>query len=81
MGSTGPLDNTNMQLTGGLVKPVRLLKKLAAVAAAGLLALGIVAGTASAASAGSGEISSADGSGEISGGSGEISVFGSGEIS
>lgn len=56
--------------TGGLVTHIRLLKKLAVVAAAGLLALGLGAATASSASAAgppekiydvtpSGEISSA----------------------
>ncbi|WP_100447968.1 hypothetical protein [Glycomyces xiaoerkulensis] len=38
------------------MKPVRLLKKLAATAAAGLLALGLTAGTPSVAAANSSEI-------------------------
>ncbi|THV27650.1 hypothetical protein [Glycomyces paridis] len=43
------------------MKPVRLFKRLGAIAATGLIALGIIAGTASAAAAGgvSGEINSA----------------------
>jgi hypothetical protein len=95
MGCTGPLEQYGtQQLTGGLVKPVRLLNKVAATAAAGLLALGIVVVTSSAAAAGSGEIGRADSNGfvhtaaseEIGGGSGEIGsapdvlAGGSGEI-
>ncbi len=38
------------------MKPVRLLKRLAAATATGLLAMGLVAGTASAASANSGDV-------------------------
>jgi hypothetical protein len=56
MGSAGPLDRTFPHLTGGLVKPARLLKKVAATLAAGLIVFGAIAGTATAASANSGEI-------------------------
>jgi hypothetical protein len=59
MGSTGPLDSTFPHLTGGLVKPVKLFKKLAAVCAAAFVMVGIAAGTASASPANSGEITTA----------------------
>ncbi|MDA1360644.1 hypothetical protein O1R50_13495 [Glycomyces luteolus] len=62
MGSTGPLDSTYSNLTGGLVKPVKLFKKLGVAVATGLLALGIVAGTAAAAQANSSDIGSHDSS-------------------
>lgn len=68
------------------MKPDRLFKKLGAAIATGLIALGLIAGTAAAASAGgvsgevsraggvSGEVSTAGGvSGEVSGVSGEVS--------
>jgi len=58
------------------VKPVRIFKRLGAALAAGLLALGIIAGSASAANAGgSGELNSA-GSGELN----NVSTLGSGEL-
>ncbi|GAA2266823.1 hypothetical protein GCM10009853_020040 [Glycomyces scopariae] len=68
------------------MKPARLFKKIGAAVAAGLIALGLIAGTAYAASegggsgeisanegGGSGEISTAGPTGESGGGSGEIS--------
>ncbi|WP_199042249.1 hypothetical protein [Glycomyces salinus] len=74
MGLTGPHDYPNDTITGGLVNPKRLFKKLGALAATGLLALGLLAGVASAASANSsgefaggssGEVNSAGGVGDI----------------
>lgn len=69
------------------MKPVRLLKKVAAATAAGLLAFGVIAGTASAASAdeyvtaggNAGELSSLGGNaGELSR---VITVSNAGELS
>jgi hypothetical protein len=64
------------------VKPARLIKKLGAAIAVGLIALGIVAGTAAAANAGgSGELQSAISVEAVSGGgSGELQTAGSGEL-
>lgn len=47
------------------MKPVRLLKRLGAAIAAGLLALGLVAGTASGASASQDTVASPASSGEL----------------
>lgn len=66
MGLTGPHDYPNETITGGLVKTKRLLKKFGAAAATSLLALGLVAGIASTASADLGGGSTTNGnSGEI----------------
>ena len=65
MGLTGPHDNPNETITGGLVKTKRLLKKFGAAAATGFLALGLVAGIASAASADKSWSDPAGNSGEI----------------
>jgi hypothetical protein len=54
------------------VKPVRLIKKLGAAVAVGLIALGIVAGTAAASPVSSGDLSSDDGAFSVSS-SGDLS--------
>lgn len=88
MGMTGPHDYPNDTITGGLVNPKRLFKRLAAVAATGLLALGLVAGTATASSAGGASSGDVGGSVEIfgvlaggsSGDVGSASVASSGDV-
>lgn len=68
------------------MKPVRLLKKVAAATAAGLLAFGVIAGTASAASADD-YVTAGGNAGELSrvdpGNAGELSSLGgnAGELS
>lgn len=75
MGLTGPHDYPNHTLTGGLVNLNRLLKKVAAASAAGLLAIGLVAGTASATSANGGSSGDVSKSIEytVAGSSGDVS--------
>ena len=64
------------------MKPVRLFNRFGAAVAAGLVALGVIVGSATAASAGSGELSDAGGgSGELSRAIADETAGGSGELS